>query len=91
MTVSDSSGVAASPKRGKRANQALDIEAPVAALHQMTVDELRRRYAAVMGEPSRSRHKLHLIRRIAWLRPELRRAYSVGDTAVPGVASSPGC
>ena len=32
----------------------------------MTVDELRRRYAAVMGEPSRSRHKMHLIRKIAW-------------------------
>jgi hypothetical protein len=29
----------------------------------MTVEELRRRYAAVMGEPSRSRHKTHLI---AW-------------------------
>ena len=66
MTVSDSIGVAASPKRGKRANQAPDIEAEVAALHQMTVDELRRRYAAMMGEPSRSRHKEHLLRRIAW-------------------------
>ena len=66
MTVSDSVGVAASAKREKRGNQARDIEAQVAALHQMTVDELRRRYAAVMGEPSRSRHKMHLIRRIAW-------------------------
>ena len=66
MTVSDSTGVAVSPKRGKRAKVALDVEAQVAALHQMTVDELRRRYAAMMGEPSRSRHKEHLLRRIAW-------------------------
>ena len=32
----------------------------------MTVDELRRRYAAVMGEPSRSRHKMHPIRKMRW-------------------------
>jgi hypothetical protein len=44
----------------------LNVEAQVAALQHMTVDELRRRYAAVMGEPARSRHKTHLIRKIAW-------------------------
>ena len=42
------------------------IDAEVAVLQQMTVDELRRRYAAVMGEESRCRHKEHLIRKIAW-------------------------
>ena len=66
MTVSDSSRTAASPKRGKRAKAAPNIEAQVAALQQMSVDELRHKYAVVMGEPSRSRHKMHLIRRIAW-------------------------
>jgi hypothetical protein len=32
----------------------------------MTVGELRREYAAVFGEPTRSFHKEFLIRRIAW-------------------------
>ena len=66
MTVSDSSRTAALPKRGKRAKPAQGIDAEVAVLQQMTVDELRRRYAAVMGEESRCRHKEHLIRKIAW-------------------------
>ena len=66
MTVSDSSRTAALPKRGKQAKPAQGIEAEVAVLQQMTVDELRRRYAAVMGEESRCRHKEHLIRKIAW-------------------------
>jgi hypothetical protein len=32
----------------------------------MTVEQLRRRYEQVFGEPTRTRHKLHLIRRIGW-------------------------
>ena len=44
----------------------MGIDAEVAVLQQMTVDELRRRYAAVMGEESRCRHRVHLIRKIAW-------------------------
>jgi hypothetical protein len=35
-------------------------------LHTMQVEELRQRYQEVFGEPSRTKHKLHLIRRIAW-------------------------
>jgi len=35
-------------------------------LHTMPVEELRQRYQEVFGEPSRTKHKLHLIRRIAW-------------------------
>jgi hypothetical protein len=35
-------------------------------LHAMRVEELRQRYQEVFGEPSRTKHKLHLIRRIAW-------------------------
>jgi len=50
MTASDSSRTAALPKRGKRAKPAEGVDAEVAVLQQMTVDELRRTYAAVMGE-----------------------------------------
>jgi hypothetical protein len=32
----------------------------------MTVGELRREYAEVFGEPTRSFHKEFLVRRIAW-------------------------
>jgi hypothetical protein len=35
-------------------------------LHTMRVEELQQRYQEVFGEPSRTKHKLHLIRRIAW-------------------------
>ncbi len=38
----------------------------LAALQRMTVAELRGKYAEVFGEETRSRHKRHLIRRIAW-------------------------
>jgi hypothetical protein len=43
-----------------------DINAQVRAMRTMTVPQLQRRFAEVWGEPSRSRHKVHLIRRIAW-------------------------
>jgi hypothetical protein len=32
----------------------------------MTIGQLRERYAELHGEPTRSRHKMHLIRKIAW-------------------------
>jgi hypothetical protein len=38
----------------------------VEALHDMTVAELREKYAAVFGEHTRSRHKEFLRKRIAW-------------------------
>lgn len=44
----------------------LDIEREVAALRRMTSGQLRRRYAEVYGEESRSSHKTYLIRKIAW-------------------------
>ena len=44
----------------------LDIEEEVAALQELTVGELRERFAEVCGEPTRSRHRSYLIRRIAW-------------------------
>ncbi len=35
-------------------------------LHGMQVEELRERYREVFGEPIRTKHKQHLVRRIAW-------------------------
>jgi Protein of unknown function (DUF2924) len=35
-------------------------------LPSMRIDELRQRYREVFGEQSRSKHKQHLVRRIAW-------------------------
>jgi len=45
---------------------AMNIGKEVAAMQRMTVAELRRKYAEVFGKETRSRHKQHLIRRIAW-------------------------
>jgi DUF2924 family protein len=45
---------------------AMEIDSEVAALRQMTVAELRARYEGVFGQQPRSRHKEHLLRRIAW-------------------------
>ena len=45
---------------------ARNIGKEVAAMQRMTVAELRGKYAEVFGEETRSRHKQHLIRRIAW-------------------------
>src|SRR5262245_53919917 len=42
------------------------ISPAVAALGQMTVAELRARYAQVFGEPTRASHKTWLVRRLAW-------------------------
>ncbi len=43
-----------------------DADREVAAMRQMTVGELRARFVELFGEPPRSRHKEHLVRRIAW-------------------------
>jgi DUF2924 family protein len=42
------------------------IEKEVAALRQMTVAQLRILYENTFGDQPRSRHKEHLLRRIAW-------------------------
>ncbi len=44
----------------------MNIEDDLAALQEMTTDELRERYADLFGEVPRSRHKAYLIRKIAW-------------------------
>jgi Protein of unknown function (DUF2924) len=43
-----------------------DIRHDIAALLGLTVVELRQRYAAVFGEPTRGGNKTWLIKRIAW-------------------------
>lgn len=44
----------------------LNIEDEVAAMEQMTVNELREKFAVVFGEATNGRNKRWLIRRIAW-------------------------
>ncbi|WP_437226510.1 DUF2924 domain-containing protein [Planctomicrobium sp. SH661] len=44
----------------------MNVEEDLAALQEMTTDELRERYAEIFGEEPRSRHKAYLIRKIAW-------------------------
>ena len=38
----------------------------IAALQDLTLAELRERYADVFGEPTSCRHKRHLVKRIIW-------------------------
>ena len=45
---------------------ALNVAKEVAAMRGMTVPDLRRKYAEVFGEETRSRHKAFLIKRITW-------------------------
>ncbi|MBC2595646.1 DUF2924 domain-containing protein [Ruficoccus amylovorans] len=44
----------------------LQLTTEIRALRQMSVGELRARYAEVFGEKNRSRNKDYLVRRIAW-------------------------
>jgi hypothetical protein len=44
----------------------LDLPCERARLEGMTVDQLARVYEEIVGEPTRSRHKQYLIRRILW-------------------------
>lgn len=44
----------------------LNVGKVVSELRTMTVTELRRKYAEVFGEETRSHHKDYLLRRIAW-------------------------
>jgi len=43
-----------------------ELEGEVALLRVMTTGELRAKYLEVFGEPSPSRHRERLVRRIAW-------------------------
>ena len=42
------------------------IECELARMRQMAVSQLRARFVELFGELPRSRHKKHLVRRIAW-------------------------
>lgn len=44
----------------------IDVGKVTKELRACTVDQLRRRYAEVFGEPTRVKHKDHLIKRILW-------------------------
>jgi hypothetical protein len=44
----------------------IDIDKELAALRQMTAGQLGERYREVFGEPTHSRHRSYLIRKIAW-------------------------
>ncbi|MFQ5734738.1 MAG: DUF2924 domain-containing protein [Planctomycetaceae bacterium] len=61
MASTDSIRTSRAPKQ-----HPLDIAKELAALEQLTVGELRERYAELHGETTRSRHRAYLIRRIAW-------------------------
>lgn len=55
-----------------RARQAIaDIPRELAALRSMTVEELRQKYREVYGEPTRSRNKDYLRKKVAWRIQEL--------------------
>ena len=62
MAVVDSTGAQPAPKR----TRALNIQEEVTVMKQMTPGQLQQRYADLFGEPTRSRNKAHLIRKIAW-------------------------
>lgn len=44
----------------------LDIDKEVALLHRMTVGQLREKYQETWGEPTNTRNKQWLVKRIAW-------------------------
>ncbi len=44
----------------------MNVDKEVAAMQRMTVGQLREKYAEVFGESTNGRHKLWLIKRIAW-------------------------
>lgn len=54
-------------KKAKEARKALEsVTDQLAALGDMTVAQLREKYLEVFGEPTRSRHKDYLRKRIGW-------------------------
>lgn len=44
----------------------LNIEKELAQMRRMTVDDLREKFTEVFGQPTQSRHKAWLIKRLAW-------------------------
>lgn len=50
----------------KNQSEPLDIQAELAAMEAMTPKQLRNKYVAVFGEPTRSGNRRFMIKRIAW-------------------------
>jgi len=44
----------------------MNVDKELAALERQTIDQLRAKFAEVFGEPTNSRHKQWLIKRIIW-------------------------
>jgi hypothetical protein len=44
----------------------MNIKAELASMERLTTCELAERYAALTGQPVRTRHRAYLIRKIAW-------------------------
>lgn len=60
----------------------MNVGQAVSELRRMTVTELRRKYAEVFGEQTRSYHKDFLVRRIAW-RMQANEEGGLPDRAEP--------
>lgn len=43
-----------------------NIEQEIATMRPMTIKQLKERYVELYGEPPRSGHRVHLVRRILW-------------------------
>ena len=65
-------------KTGRRGRKAVaDVAGQLAALNEITIGQLKEKYREVFGEPTRSRNKPYLKKKIAWriaefISPELR-------------------
>src|SRR5262245_15541862 len=55
-----------SSRTARATSPALNIDREVSLMQAMSVDRLRAKFAEVFGEPTHSRHKEYLIKRIAW-------------------------
>jgi hypothetical protein len=55
-----------SSRTQRATSPALDIDREVSLMQAMSIDRLRAKFTEVFGEPTRSRHKEYLIKRIAW-------------------------
>jgi hypothetical protein len=58
-------------KTEKQANQGLNVAQQLAALQSMTTSELAEKFVELYGEPTRSRNKPYLQKRLAWRVQEL--------------------
>ena len=57
-----------------------NADCELAAMRQLTVPELQNQFIEVFGEPPRTRHKEHLVRRIAW-RLQVQREGDLSERA----------